>query len=207
MLKTFMMSFSLAETSMNHRGLLLCDNILNCGVHSLKNFDIPLVNINNNVDNCPDQVNSLISEMNNYDQFVFAIPEYTGHYSAVFKNLMDWLVVAYNMNSSHGNSYPFSQRPVHVVTFTPTFKNSGGRHFDMTTHLLQDKMGADVKSTTVFNNCWNELVPTNLSLVQDFCKIVKECKKKDVTLDPQSKHNVENWNKLYKEWDETWTNL
>ena len=71
MLKTFMMSFSLAETSMNHRGLLLCDNILNCGVHSLKNFDIPLVNINNNVDNCPDQVNSLISEMNNYNQFVF----------------------------------------------------------------------------------------------------------------------------------------
>lgn len=207
MLKTLLMSFSQASNSMNFRGLFLCNQLLNADLYDLASAEIPLCNVNNTVDNLPACVERTIADMNYYDQFVFAIPEYTGHYSAAFKNLMDWLVVAETFNSSHGASYPFSGKPVHVVTFTPTVKDSGNRHFDMTKHLLQDKMGADVQSMTVFNDCWRQLLPNHTEFVKEFCDTVANCTLEKSQLNQENKHDTDKWNKLYKDWDTQWKTL
>lgn len=206
MLKTLLISFSQAPNSMNYRGLILCNQILNADLYDFAGARIPLCNVNNTVDSLPVCVKRIVCHMRQYDQFVFAIPEYTGHYSAAFKNLMDWLVVSEMFNSTHGASYPFSGKPVHVVTFTPTVKNSGSRHFGMTRHLLQDKMGADIKSMTVYNDCWRNLLPNRLDFVEDLCDLIKQCTLNSPNLNQESKHDIERWNKLYKVWEERWTN-
>ena len=66
-----------------------------------------------------------------------------------------------------GTTYGFSKKPVFITTFTAS-KKAGGRHFDMTKHLIE-KMGGVVVGTKVFNDCWDNLIPSNDTFVENFC--------------------------------------
>jgi len=155
------LSTSQCPSSLNHRGLKLLD--ANCNftkVDCLSNYDIPVVNVNGMGDTVPKVVDDLLQSMYDYDKFVFAIPEFTGMMSSSTKNLLDWMVVASNMNLSHGKGYPFTDKHVIVLTFTPSGDEGGSRHFKQTKDILK-KLGANVIHTEAFTNGWKNVTPNN----------------------------------------------
>ena len=156
-------SFSHASNSMNTRGLKLLELD---SVYDMKYFDMPICDSNCCNGKVPHAVHRFIEVLSDADVLVFAIPETTGHYGSGFKNAMDWLIVASNFNADLGQDGPFFNKPLYVITFTPSHKDAGGRHFDMTKHLLQDKMGGIVYNSFVKNSGWHECIPNNTKWVQ-----------------------------------------
>tara|TARA_R100001377_G_C3187981_1_gene109349 strand:- start:711 stop:1304 length:594 start_codon:yes stop_codon:yes gene_type:complete len=155
------LSTSQAPSSINYRGLQLLDS--HCKftkVDCLSNYDIPVVNVNGIDSYVPDSVRSIISSMFQYDNFVFAIPEFTGMMSSSTKNLLDWMVVISNMNLEHGKGYPFSDKHVILLTFTPSGDEGGSRHMPQTQEVFK-KLGANVIYSHVFTYGWKHVVPGN----------------------------------------------
>ena len=150
-------SFSYAKNSMNTRGLrLMClDN-----VYDMTNFNMPMCDVNKSDGRVGRDVNKFIDKLIDADILVFAVPEATAHYSAGFKNAMDWIICATSFNADLGQEGPFSNKPVYLMTFTPVVNDAGGRHFEMTKHLIE-KMGGIVYNSFVKNNGWEECVPGN----------------------------------------------
>jgi len=199
-------AFSYSKNSMAFRGLSLMNNYLNfqwyCQV-----TDIPLCNSNIPDGNVPKSVERLWNNMNKCDVFVFSIPETTGHYSAAFKNVMDWFVVKSQFNSDLGQKYPMSNKPVVVITFTPVYKNAGDRHFNMTKHILQEKLGADVIDMIVKNDCWQHVIPNNFEFVAEECKQILSIPLENKIIEkPDMAKEVDDWQKKYKEWNNKWQN-
>ena len=198
-------SFSGADNSMSLRGLRLMDNFID--FHNIVRPDLPIVDNISPDGVVPGAVELLWNQMEEADGFVFAVPEYTGHYSAHFKNVMDWLVVKSNFNADLGTSYPFSFKPFYVVTFTPSGnKEIGGRHFEMTNHLLT-KMGGLAQGHSVMNACWKYLLPNNPEFVKDLSQKVLD--KFNTYESVERKENsvsdtVSNWNQQYEDWEEAW---
>ena len=187
-------SFSYSDDSMNHRGLLLMNRYLNFK-HIIK-MNLPMCNSNKPDGDIPNSVETLDRKLKESDVLVFAIPEYTGHYSVGFKNLMDWLVVKAYYNADLGQQYSISNKPVHVITFTPAKKGVGDRHFDMTKDILT-KLGSQVKNMWVKNDCWENLTPNNHKFIE------KECKK---ILKKDMKDEVGGWQQKYNDWNNKWKN-
>ena len=71
----------------------------------MTDFDMPICNSNKSDGNVPQSVNKFVDVLNNADVLVFAVSEATGHYSAGFKNAMDWLVVKSKFNAKLGTNY------------------------------------------------------------------------------------------------------
>ena len=166
-------SFSNNDVSLNTRGLYMMKDHLDLHIcKSMNDYKMPLLDSNDVDGHVPKEVKNFDNDLRETDIFIFSVPEHTAHYSAVFKNAMDWLVVKSNMNNNLGTSYGFSNKPVFITTFTAS-KNAGGRHFDMTKHLIE-KMGGLVESTKVFNDCWDNLIPSNKSFVENFCHEVND---------------------------------
>jgi len=197
-------SFSYSDNSMNYRGLTLMDHHI--GFSDIIKLDLPVCNSNKADGVVPPKVKNFDERLEKADVLVFAIPEYTGHYAHGFKNVMDWLVVGKQYNASLGQNYSISDKPVYVITFTPALAPTGGRHFDMTRHMLEEKMGCDVKAMYVKNNCWEELLPNNYDFVWTECDAILSCKgfrkiekRNDMT------NEVNGWIERYEKWDEQWT--
>ena len=195
-------SFSYSENSMAYRGLLLMDHFLQFS--DIIKIDIPLCDSNKPDGVVPEDVDAFIEKLRVADVLVFSIPEYTSHYSAAFKNAMDWLVVATNYNSTLGTKYPTSDKPVYVMTFTPANEGAGHRHFDMTSELLE-KLGAEVKQCVVKNTCWMHLVPGNFSFVEQECKEILNTRvHKQETVKQDMSNEVPGWIEKYNKWNEQW---
>ncbi len=202
MKKISAVSFSYCEHSMSFRGLLLMNEFLN--FHKIYKINLPFCNNNKPDGNIPKSVSSFIEALREADILVFSIPEYSEHYSAAFKNALDWLVVADTLNSSLGQKYCITNKPIFIITFTPAFKGAGHRHFDMSKHILT-KLGADVQACFVKNNGWQEVIPKNFKFVETEChKILntviesKQYTKKDL------QHKTPKWNAQYDEWNNKW---
>jgi len=153
------LSTSQCPNSINYRGLQLlqCDfDRIDCLAH----YDIPVVNVNGMDADIPQSVRDVFSMMDQYDKFVFSIPEFTGMMSSSTKNLLDWAVVISNMNLDHGKGYPWTDKHVILLTFTPSGDEGGGRHFPLTKEIFK-KLGANVIHTETFNYCWKTVVPGN----------------------------------------------
>jgi NAD(P)H-dependent FMN reductase len=200
-------SFSSSPDSMNTRGLKLM-NTRGITFHTLKDmgdYNIPICDSNKCDGLVPDSVKKFDEDMQNSDVIIFAVPECTGHYSGVFKNAMDWLVVKSYMNNSLGTSYGFSNKPVILMTFSPA-KEAGNRHFDMTRELLQ-KMGAKVIHSFVKNDCWKNLYPNNYKFVEKECNFISAFSNK---FEPYDEVEVRQWQntddiqKLYDDWNKLW---
>jgi len=196
-------SFSYSNQSMGDRGLSLMHHYLNFS--DIVYMNLPICNSNNPNGDVPLEVEVFNSRISKADILVFSIPEATGHYSAAFKNAMDWLVVKSNFNADLGQRYSISNKPTYVITFTPVHKEAGSRHFDMTHHLLQEKMGVDVRGMFVKNRGWENIVPENYEFVYDECVQILNTK---IEPTPESKTDmtaeVPIWNQQYNEWNLKW---
>ena len=196
-------SFSYSNNSMAYRGLQLMDNFLNFS--DLIKIDLPMCDSNSPDGTVPQCVKKFSNRLQNADILVFSIPEYTEHYSAGFKNAMDWLVVESNMNSSLGKNYSISDKPIYVCTFTPAKEGAGQRHFDITKKLLT-KLGADIKACFVKNNGWDTIIPDNYQIIEKECNTIlntqlttkTELAKADMT------NQVPGWIEKYNNWNNLW---
>tara|TARA_B110000858_G_C17800253_1_gene474855 strand:- start:474 stop:1058 length:585 start_codon:yes stop_codon:yes gene_type:complete len=153
------LSTSQAPNSINYRGLQL----LSCEfdrIDSLADYDIPVVNVNGMDADIPEDVAAVFDMMHRFDKFIFAVPEFTGMMSSSTKNLLDWAVVISNMNLDHGKGYPWSDKHVILLTFTPSGKEGGSRHMAQTKDIFK-KLGANVIHTDVFTYGWKHVIPGN----------------------------------------------
>ena len=200
-------SFSSSPDSMNTRGLKLMNN---AGIgfdllRDMSDYNMPICNSNRCDGQVPDSVRNFDDDLRDSDILIFAIPECTGHYSGVFKNAMDWLVVKSYMNNSLGTTYGFSNKPVILMTFSPA-KEAGDRHFNMTRELLQ-KMGARVIHSFVKNDCWKNLYPKHYKFVQKECSFISSFSNQ---FEPYEEVEVRQWQntdelqKLYNDWNKQW---
>lgn len=189
------LSTSQAPNSLNYRGLQL----LNCKfdrIDCLANYDIPVVNVNGMDCPIPSAVQEVFDMMHQYDKFVFAIPEFTGMMSSSTKNLLDWAVVLSNMNLDHGKGYPWSDKHVILLTFTPSGNEGGSRHMEQTKEIFK-KLGANVIHTDVSNYGWNHVVPNNNEYFDTFSDKINNylLYKSD---------NKDYFKNEYNEWNDKW---
>ena len=191
---TTAISFSYSDDSMNYRGLRMMNHFIN--FDNLIRINLPMCNINVPDGEIPKELDKLHDKIIKSDKLVFAIPEYSGHYSVGFKNFMDWLVVKSNYNADLGQDYCITDKSIYVITFTPSKKGAGDRHFDMTKELIE-KLGGKVKKMYVKNDCWDNLVPNNFSFVE------KESKE---ILRTTMKNEVNGWIEKYNDWNDKWKN-
>lgn len=206
-MKICAVNFSYANNSMGWRGLKLLNNIkpFESNINVL-DYDIPVCNSNRADGYVPLCVENLFNDMNNHDAYIFSVAEYSGAYCVGFKNIMDWFVVKTFYNSTLGQGYPFTNKPVAIVTFTPTTKN-GNRHFSMSEKLL-DKLGATVSSTHVFQDGWNTVLPNNSDyFVDDYNHLLQELENvniNQVELHPKAQQDAQHWVTKYEEWNDAW---
>ena len=194
-------SFSYAKNSMNTRGLKLMS--LN-NIYDMNDFNMPICDINKSDGKVTQGVNKFIVKLVDADILVFAIPEATAHYSAEFKNAMDWIICVTNFNADLGQDGPFSNKPVYVITFTPVISNAGDRHFDMTKHLIE-KMGGIVYNSFVKHNGWKECVPGNYEWIRKEREEILNTKMPEVIerkIDMLDRPNV--WIEQYNKWNNKW---
>lgn len=191
------LSTSSAPNSLNYRGLLVLNELVDLGtINGLHNYDIPVINVNGMNKTLPYDVKRIIDYMHQFDEFIFTVPEFTGMMSASTKNLLDWLVVATNMNLDHGKGYPFSDKRVMIFTFTPSGSEGGNRHMAQTKTIFQ-KLGANVIHTEVFNNCWNTVIPGNTEPFVEAANRINNY----LNYKPDQ---AKTFQEKYDEWDKKW---
>ena len=194
-------SFSYAKNSMNTRGLQLMQLD---ETYDMTDFNMPICDINKSDGKVITRVHNFLNVIKEADILVFAVPEATAHYSAGFKNAMDWIICATSFNADLGQDGPFSNKPVYLMTFTPVVKGAGGRHFDMTKHLVE-KMGGVVHNSFVKNNGWKECIPGNYDWVKKECIEIFNTEVLDhVERKPAMDDRPSRWVEQYKEWDDKW---
>lgn len=201
-------SFSHATNSLQTRGLKLIneDKIFD-SIYDMTDFDMPVCYSNKSDGDVPDCVEQFDKVLLDADILVFAISEATGHYSAGFKNAMDWLVVKSKFNAKLGTNYAITDKPIFVITFTPTkYEPNGARHFDMTSHLLT-KMGANILDKFVVNDCWNTVTPGSWSNVQHIHSAISDYSSLHTPVPPKAiavDDNSPTWSTAYNKWDTKW---
>ena len=199
-------SFSNNPNSMNTKGLFMMNDYINFHVcKSMSDYNMKLLDTNDVDGKVDEGIKEFDKDLHDTDVFVFAVPEHTAHYSAVFKNAMDWLVVKSNMNNNLGSTYGFSYKPIVLITFTPS-KKSGGRHFDMTKNLLE-KMGGHVVKTFVKNDCWDNLYKDNIGFIKNECEYIDTFKQNIVTIEKQEPKQWKSKDEMitsYNKWLEKW---
>lgn len=191
------LSTSSAPNSLNYRGLLVLNELVDLGtIDGLHNYDIPVINVNGMNETLPPGVKQLIDYMYQFDEFIFTVPEFTGMMSASTKNLLDWLVVATNMNLDHGKGYPFTDKRVMIFTFTPSGSEGGNRHMEQTKGIFK-KLGANVIHTEVFNRCWNTVIPGNTEPFVEAANRINNY----LNYKPDQ---AKTFQEKYKDWDSKW---
>jgi NAD(P)H-dependent FMN reductase len=201
-------SFSYAENSLQTRGLRLLSENISMSVYDMLDFNMPICNSNKSDGIVPHSVEQFNTVLNNADILIFAISEATSHYSAGFKNALDWLVVKSKFNAKIGTDYTISNKPIFVITFTPTVcKKSmhGARHFNMTQHLLE-KLGSNVIELFVVNDSWKTIIPGNKLILTD---ISEKIQKYSSQYNPVKQELLEDtsstsWLRKYNEWNDKW---
>ena len=198
-------SFSYADNSLQTRGLTLLQQKLDMQVLDMLNFDMPMCNSNKSDGVVPNSVDKFIAVLEEADVLVFAISEATSHYCAGFKNAMDWLVVKAKFNATLGTNYAITDKPIFVVTFTPTKnKPNGSRHFGMTTELLE-KLGATVKECHLINDCWKTVIPSGFNAIESVLKTVvgflDSYVPSSTSMHSEDDTSSPTWLKSYNEWE------
>lgn len=200
-------SFSHADNSLQTRGLkLLNEEKLFTNIYDMTDFNMPVCYSNKSDGNVPDSVEQFNNVLD-ADVLVFAISEATSHYSAGFKNAMDWLVVKSKFNAKLGTDYAITDKPIFVITFTPTSKEpNGARHFKMTKQLLV-KMGGDVIDMFVVNESWTNIVPGAFINVKHIYDKIKEYAMRYKPLNQNKEPASDNsltWIADYEKWNTKW---
>lgn len=203
-------SFSYADNSLQTRGLQLLSKNVSTNVYSMLDFNMPICNSNKSDGIVPESVVKFNNILKNADILIFAISEATSHYCAGFKNAMDWLVVKSKFNAKLGTDYTITDKPIFVITFTPTVYSTamnGARHFEMTKHLLE-KLGSNVVEQFVVHDSWRTIVPNNEHHLENISTKIKNYaenyilkEKKEPIADISTSSS---WLELYNNWDKKW---
>lgn len=207
-MKVVGISFSYADNSLQTRGLKLLQEKLDMEVFGMLDFNMPICNSNKSDGNVPNSVEQFVKKLDDADVLIFAISEATSHYCAGFKNAMDWLVVKAKFNANLGTDYAITDKPIFVVTFTPTkYAPNGGRHFDMTTQLLE-KLGSKVKECHLINDSWKTVIPGSINAVKSVYSAIESFLGTYTPTSTKTRCNEEysslTWLKTYNEWDMAW---
>jgi NAD(P)H-dependent FMN reductase len=117
--------------------------------------------------------------------------------SSSTKNLLDWAVVISNMNLDHGKGYPWSDKHVILLTFTPSGKEGGGRHMAQTKDIFK-KLGANVIYTDVSTYGWKHVVPNNQEHFKEFSDKINNYLLYKSDNKDYFKNEYNDWN---KKWD------
>ena len=206
-MKICAVNFSYSKDSMGLRGLQLLDQCYPFdALLNVADYNIPVCDSNKADGVVIPEVDRMFDDMCGYDAYVFSVAEYSGAYCVGFKNIMDWFVVKTFYNSTLGQDYPFTNKPIATVTFTPTTTN-GDRHFDMTAKLL-DKLGGTVVVSHVFQDGWNTVRPDNSNLFADDYKYIREQLQ---TVEPKyfetynnAHKDAQRWISVYENWNNEW---
>lgn len=206
------LSFSHSSASMQKRGLTLLDYHLKFNkLVGLDEYNIPVQYSNKTDGTVPDVITEIDNIFKEADALVFAASESIGHYSAGFKNIIDWLVVKDYWNNGLGSQYSFSNKPIYLFTFTPSKPSAkvkgGRRHHGLIEEILKEKMGGDLREKFSVNNCWEELVPNNYDLVkQDAEFILQDLQNYNFNKSKEKKTygNPSDWLDKYNEWNSKW---
>ena len=201
-------SFSYADNSLQTRGLKLLQEKLDMQVFDMLDFHMPICNSNKSDGVVPVSVDKFVDVLEQSDVLIFAVSEATSHYCAGFKNAMDWLVVKSKFNARLGTDYAITDKPIFVITFSPTSNEpNGSRHFDMTTELLQ-KLGADVKECHLINNSWKTVIPGGFNAVLSVYSAVTSFLGTYIPSSAKTRckddYSTLTWLKTYNEWDLVW---
>lgn len=207
-MKLTAISFSYVDNSLQTRGLKLLQEKLDMEVFDMLDFHMPICNSNKSDGVVPSSVDKFVDVLEKSDVLIFAVSEATSHYCAGFKNAMDWLVVKSKFNARIGTDYAITDKPIFVITFTPTSKKpNGGRHFDMTTELLQ-KLGADVKECHLINDSWKTVIPGGFNAVLSVYSAVHSFLGTYIPSSVKTRYKDDysslTWLKTYNEWDLAW---
>ena len=207
-MKLTAISFSYVDNSLQTRGLKLLQEKLDMEVFDMLDFHMPICNSNKSDGVVPSSVDKFVNVLEKSDVLIFAVSEATSHYCAGFKNAMDWLVVKSKFNARIGTDYAITDKPIFVITFTPTSKKpNGGRHFDMTTELLQ-KLGADVKECHLINDSWKTVIPGGFNAVLSVYSAVNSFLSTYIPSSVKTRckddYSSLTWLKTYNEWDLAW---
>tara|TARA_A100001035_G_scaffold228983_1_gene190491 strand:- start:2405 stop:3688 length:1284 start_codon:yes stop_codon:yes gene_type:complete len=207
-MKLTAISFSYVDNSLQTRGLKLLQEKLDMEVFDMLDFHMPICNSNKSDGVVPSSVDKFVNVLEKSDVLIFAVSEATSHYCAGFKNAMDWLVVKSKFNARIGTDYAITDKPIFVITFTPTSKKpNGGRHFDMTTELLQ-KLGADVKECHLINDSWKTVIPGGFNAVLSVYSAVNSFLGTYIPSSVKTRckddYSSLTWLKTYNEWDLAW---
>ncbi len=204
-MKICAVNFSYSPDSMGKRGLWLLNDIQAFDrILDPLDYDLPVCNSNKCDGVTTPEVERFFDDMCGYDAYVFSVAEYSGAYPVGFKNVMDWFVVKTYYNNALGQGYPFSGKPVAVVTFTPTGAN-GGRHFPMTKDLIE-KLGGTVVHEHVFVKGWSRVVPGNSADFKDEYQQVLDSihTKPAQQLEDKEWGNSNSWIDVYNRWNGLW---
>ena len=70
------LSTSAAPNSVNYRGLLVLNELIDMGtIDGLHKYNIPVINVNGMEEVLPPEVDRLIKNMHKFDRFIFTVPE------------------------------------------------------------------------------------------------------------------------------------
>jgi len=205
-------SFSLSENSMNYRGLSLMQHWLDMEIKPIGDFNLPLMNKNVSDGDVPVEVDAWIDYLKQFDGYVFAVPEYTHHLNAVFRNSLDWIVIKYFRDNKLRVNEVFEHKPAKIVTFTPS-KDSGGFHLDATQDFCKMNCVNVVDRGKIMDLGWNNVRPRNYKYVEKLCNDIKKQFKKVKKLGVYPPEGVKSayeenepqwWVPLYNEWNESW---
>tara|TARA_R110001583_G_scaffold177155_1_gene332154 strand:+ start:590 stop:1114 length:525 start_codon:yes stop_codon:yes gene_type:complete len=106
-------------------------------VADLNDYQLPIFSIDIEAEGFPKAALKFNKLLSNYDGFVVSLAEHNGSYSAVFKNLFDWV--------SRIDRKVFKEKPVLLLATSPGAR--GGKSVLETAATTFPHMGANIVST------------------------------------------------------------
>lgn len=117
-------------------------------VADLNDYPLPIFSLEIESEGFPKSALNFNELLSNYDGFVVSLAEHNGSYSAVFKNLFDWV--------SRIDRKVFKEKPVLLMATSPGGR--GGKTVLETASTTFPHMGADIVATFSLPNFYDNFI-------------------------------------------------
>ena len=117
-------------------------------VADLNDYPLPIFSVESESEGFPNSALSFNELLRNYDGFVVSLAEHNGSYSAVFKNLFDWV--------SRIDRKVFKEKPVLLMASSPGGR--GGKSVLDTAASTFPHMGANIIATFSLPNFYDNFI-------------------------------------------------
>lgn len=140
-------------------------------VADLNDYSLPIFSLEIEKKGFPSSAQEFNSLLSNYDGFVISLAEHNGSYSAVFKNIFDWV--------SRIDRKVFKEKPVLLMATSPGGR--GGKSVLESASNTFPHMGADIIATFSLPNFYDNFKNTEIidpELNKTLLKSVKDLKRR-----------------------------